>query len=504
MAIEFGGKRVWVVGAARSCLSVCKLLLRSNAKLFVTDSGEITQKNKDELKALGIPFEENSHSTEKLASECDMLVVSPGVLLDRGLPLEARKHFIPVCSEIEVASKFISAEHTVIGITGTNGKSTTTHYLAQLSARAQRPTISCGNIGLPFSQAVLENKHRVFSLELSSYQLESTSSLIPRASIVLNIQNDHLLRYGSLDEYLKAKWRLVILTSKDGLCILGADVLRRALRIGLPLPACEIVVVGERSEISANLPNKGAELPIPTYGTLSDLGLAQLMYPRRLSWAELETNGDGISVEIALRSKKRSWIINEPCLPGEHNAYNLLCASIAALDLGISEEVILAQWEKSSSQFIPLAHRLELVSSGLATDSRGKSKNISLINDSKATNVESTLVALKSYPKNLRVLVGGEPKGETFEKLKKFHKKSVISFYAFGSAASLIQNDLGDSCAGVFKSMLDSCEQALADSSDGDLILLSPACSSFDEFENFEHRGDIFREWALNKKAKSI
>lgn len=523
--MDVRNKVIWIIGAAKSGLGAAKLLHKHGAKLFVSDSGKIESTIKESLFKLGIEFEEESHSIPRMIQEAELIVLSPSIPLDRPLPISALKAGIPVVSEIEVASWFTPQSALCVGITGTNGKSTTTHYAAQLFSKLGS-SVACGNYGLAFSEALLDPaEHDAFIVELSSYQLETTFSFRPKVSIFLNLQNDHQARYGTLDEYLKAKWRLVLATDPSGLAIIDKDVLRRALTLGLALPQCTIAVSYgflDQSE-SALVMDKLQEakvgkdsfkirqdpcLPRASYGILGTLPLVQLLRgPCTHAWmTTTSTEATSFKLHIVTdgpNTKTHQIDIGLPVLPGEHNQSNILAASLAALHCGLNLESIHSQWNLKSSSYTHLAHRLEEIGRDrMFKNSRGEPLKIRIINDSKATNVESTLVAVKSYPKNIRLLLGGEPKGDLYSLLIPFIGMNVCKVYPFGKAAPLIcqqLSDMGPRLAAESKTLLQAAQCALDESTDGDVVLLSPACASFDEFRNFEHRGDTFRNWAMQQ-----
>jgi UDP-N-acetylmuramoylalanine--D-glutamate ligase len=520
------GQKIWIVGAARSGIAAARLLKNHGADLFVTDANSIESEQKTILQELKIPYEEGGHSTDRLLKEAQLVVLSPSIPLDKPLPLAVREAGIPLVSEIEVSSWFFPKGAVVVGITGTNGKSTTTHYTAQLFNAAGRNAVACGNIGRPLADALLDSAgYDAFIVELSSYQLETTLSLRPQASVLLNLQNDHLARYGSMEEYLKAKWRLVLLTQENGIAVVDEAVLKRALSAGLPMPSCSLAVLksepqsGTDPKLSSGAatalkipscpPELYRALPQSSYGKLTDLPLIRTLEPSGLSFIELSTGSAGaesvsfLHRSVDVRSSETELSIAKSCLDGFHNQLNIAAASAAAAHLGIDEKVILKQWNAQTSAYQHLPHRLEDICKGaLLQSSDGQTKRIRAINDSKATNVESTIVAVKSFSCSIRLLLGGEPKGDLYSELIPFIGKNICRIYPFGKAAPLICSQLAGEnrfLASPSPTMTDAAQKALEDSQDGDIILLSPACASFDEFRNFEHRGDVFRQWVTGR-----
>jgi UDP-N-acetylmuramoylalanine--D-glutamate ligase len=519
------GKKIWIVGAAKSGIAAAQLLHGQGAQLFVTDSAEIEASSKAILDQLHIQFEECGHSIDKLLSEADLVVLSPSIPLDRPLPIAARQAGIPVVSEIEVASWFLPETAFVVAITGTNGKSTTTHYAAQLLTLGQLNAVPCGNYGRAFCDTLLDPaKYNAYAVEVSSYQLETTHTFCPNVSVFLNLQNDHLARYGTMDEYLKSKWRLVLLTRKDGLAVIDSNVFRHALRLGLAMPECPVlvsygfltkseatVVMDTHKTTATKRKNQGfhseRSLPQASYGGLSNLALPVLSeHPLSHVWCTHGEDEKNFDVHILVGGgelKEMSFSIKEPVLPGDHNQMNILAASLAALQQGMHPNIIRAQWQNKTSVYRHLAHRLEEVARNQTfRTSQGCEIQARFINDSKATNVESTLVAVRSFSSGLRLLLGGEPKGDSYAILAPFIGKNIVKVYPFGKAAPLICQQLaglGSALAQPSKSMLDAAQMALDECSHGDVVLLSPACASFDEFKNFEHRGDSFRNWVLQR-----
>lgn len=528
--MDVRSKNIWIVGAARSGLAAAKLLSLNGAKVFVTDSGAIDPSVKSILSDLNVLFEEGGHSIERLLKEASVVVLSPSIPLDSTLPLAALQAGIPVVSEIEVASWFIPESAIVIGITGTNGKSTTTHYANQLFTLAQRNSVACGNYGRALSDALLDPaKFNTFVVEVSSYQLETTFSFHPHVSIFLNLQNDHQLRYGTMDEYLKAKWRLILLTRPDGLAVIDAQVLKRAIAIGLSLPRCRIAIsYGFLDQPSAAMVMDSLQcakmrrdsmnlfrpihLPTSSYGSLGALPIASLTDADLLhSWLIKHESSDRFSVHIASLTgsiQDQSFDIDKPVLPGDHNQVNILSASLAAIQTGLHPNVARAQWTRKGSAYYHLPHRLEEVEKDQSfLKSSGEQVSVRIINDSKATNVESTLVAIKSFNSPMRVLLGGEPKGDFYGEMIPYIGNNIVKIYPFGKAAPLICQQLAimsDKLAPSSKQLIEAAQLALDESADGDIILLSPACASFDEFKNFEHRGDSFRHWATLRRVNSF
>lgn len=425
-------KKYFILGAARSGVAAARLLNKFGQFVFVSEMRSLQDNVRALLQSENIPFEEGGHNLENIKN-FDVMVVSPGINLSCDPVIEAKNRNISIMSEIELALNFINPKTRLIGITGTNGKSTTTHYLAHLLNMGGMSAIACGNIGVPLSEVIYANNtYDVLSIELSSYQLELGISKKFDATILLNLQNDHLARHKTYENYLRAKWNLMLATKEDGLCIIDRSVQKMAEDLGLIFPKCEM------KDTENNL-----------------------------------------------------FRVDKPCLLGAHNEINIYVASLAALYVGVLQKTILSESDMTTSHYQPLSHRLEHVKN-CAHQSRV------FINDSKATNVESTLVALKALKQPIHLLLGGEPKGDSYQPISDFFGKNVLRVYPFGKSASLIQNELsnfGQFLESTSCGMISAAQKALEKSQPGEIILLSPACSSFDEFNNFEHRGDVFKAW---------
>ncbi|APJ02460.1 UDP-N-acetylmuramoyl-L-alanine--D-glutamate ligase [Silvanigrella aquatica] len=507
----------FIAGAAKSGISAAKLLKKHGVNVFITDDNPLLNEIQNELIELNIPFEQNGHSFEKIKNECDIMVLSPGIMQSKPISLLCKKNNIPVVSEIEVASWFMSTDDICLAVTGTNGKSTTVHYLAQLVAQSQYNTKACGNIGTSLSQTLLEFPNtNLFAMELSSYQLETTYSIRPLCTALLNLQNDHLSRYENLEEYLKAKWRLILLTHDSGIAIIDKKIMKLVLKLGLSLPRARVILLEEsvqdennftKSKLN-NLIDKfefSKTLPCPTYQELNNLEFENLVFLNNFEFVYAKYNFENghINISINLKNLQKKWTIENSCLPGQHNMTNILCASLMALHIGISENIILNQWSATSSKYEHLPHRLEKISNGITIykDNNRKEKKLLIINDSKATNVESTLVALNSFQSPIRLLLGGEPKGDSYLPITPYFTKNLVKVYPFGKAKNLISNELLKSKNYIAKSsdnLISAANLALDEAKENEIILLSPGCSSFDEFQNFEHRGHVFRKWALS------
>lgn len=414
------GKSVLVVGLGKSGLAAAKLLHRYGARVSVTDEKSRTDL-RPALKQLPRHISIESGSARFFLKPFDLVITSPGVHLDhKGLDKQ-RKKGTPIWPELELAWRMI-APKCVIGVTGTNGKTTTTALIGHLLKTAGRPTVVGGNIGTPLSDLVGQvtgKTHLV--LELSSYQLEAQETFHPQVAVLLNITPDHMARHGSMKNYAAAKARLfdrqteidaAVLNHRDAWC-------RRIAK-----------------SVRANI----FWFPSPQAGNAA----------RFLS------------------------------LPGEHNRENAMAAYLAARAVGLSD----SQIKRGLKTFAGVPHRLEDIRSV---------RGVRYVNDSKATNVDSTLVALKSFQEPLYLILGGEHKGSPYTPLIPLLKKKVKAVLTIGEAHPIIAKDL-KSAVPLFSCR--TMEKAVAFGSSlakpGEVILLSPACASFDQYENFEERGRHF------------
>jgi len=438
--IDLNGKSVVVIGAGRSGLSATRLLTELGAKAFVSEADENI--DADELKTIGVPFETGGHS-EKVNGN-DLMVVSPGVPQDSDVVTRAKYAGIPVVSEIELASWFTATP--IAAITGSNGKTTTTSILAEMCRQAGLTTYESGNIGTPFSKVVLENlgsepKNAVHVLEVSSFQMEQIHHFKPDVAILLNLSPDHLDRYGIMDEYVTAKLRIVEnMTNKD-----------------------HVVYNRDDELLYKTLKTEAKMVPFST------------------------GSGGGIrfnlnETKIYNESHEPFIYLGEISLPGNHNVANFLAAATAAEIINVDEASI----KQVMKTFSGVSHRLEKLNT---------LDGITFYNDSKATNIESVKVALQSFNVPVVLILGGRDKGGDFNELTPYLADGVKLVITLGEAAERIEKTLSNHPPFLrADSMASAVSLAFQSSEAGDVILLSPGCTSFDMFDNFEQRGDTFRE----------
>jgi UDP-N-acetylmuramoylalanine--D-glutamate ligase len=432
-----------VFGLARSGRAALEVLARRGVDVVATDRKTVEELG--ELPAFPrVSYVLGEHPDSVLDS-CDLVVVSPGIPLSLPIFDAARARAIPVISEVELASRLLPG--TVVGITGTNGKSTTTALAAALLKDAGRDAVACGNLGTPWISFALDEAppNRVYVVELSSFQLEGVRRFAPDVAVHLNLTPDHLDRYRSLDDYGAAKARIFESQREAQAAILNADD---------PLVA-RIRPRARRFEFSRQRKlERGAWLE-------DALFLART------------PNGPRV---VARRE--------DLALAGAHNVENALAALCATLLLGVTPESA-AQTLRS---FRGLPHRTALVR---------QRAGVSWYNDSKGTNVDATLKSLEGFPDNRVLLIaGGKEKGDDFSRLAPLVARKAFVVLTIGAAGEAIARatEAGAPDVGVVRAVvLDTAVEKAAElARPGDVVLLSPACASFDQFRNFEHRGEVF------------
>ncbi len=440
--------RTLIIGAGLSALGAARLLKKLGQPVLVSDIAIKYSESFEMLKAEGIETIVGPQ-TEDLLRDVSELIVSPGLPPHIPLLEAARRLSLPIRSEIDLALDHFRGR--IIGVTGTNGKSTTTTLTSHLLQGLGYDAVASGNIGLPPSQ-VLADGHTPdpFVLELSSYQLDFSQSIANRASVFTSFSEDHLERHKTLEQYFSAKWKLVLATDEDGLCIMPRAIVEAARSYSSPRPKAElvqIVVDGEKPLAWA---------PGPTVHLDSKKGLV---------------TGDGI------KGKRQV-----PPGMSFHNQFNLLSSILAIQALRKTS------WDECLAHvhsYPWLAFRFEKI---------GSIQGQPVYNDSKSTNVESTLMALRSVSEPAILFLGGQPKGESFAAITGSAKR-IRCLIGFGAAGDRIGSELSELEPIIFSSLreaLDALPDIIRDHRAP--LVFSPACSSFDEFKNFEDRGSYFSQ----------
>jgi len=436
---------VTVIGAARSGVGVAKLLASMGARVFVSDSGDQARIKQytAELERFTIPYETGTHSEQ--VYDAELIVISPGVPSDAPVVLEAQNRGITVVSELEVASWFCKVP--IIAVTGTNGKTTTTTLIGRMLHDAGRLHIVAGNIGDAFSNHAAQlNSNSVAVVEVSSFQLDHIDRFKPKVSVLLNITTDHLNRYGnSIEQYAASKERIFMNQNAEDVLIYNTD-----------------------DEVVAKLIKKARS--------------------RTFGFSIRQTLNEGAYLEdgalILNIGGKRQTIISreEMMLPGLHNVANALAAALAVTMFGVEIESL----KQTLATFRGVEHRLEFVR---------EISGVSFVNDSKATNVESTWHALRSFNVPLVLMLGGRDKGNDYSRIDNLVKNNVRTIVAIGESAEKIEKHFSHIVPVVrAESMADAVQVSLTHAENGDTVLLSPACASFDWFDSYEHRGKVFKE----------
>jgi len=438
------GARVAVLGLARSGSAAARLLSREGASVYASDisSTPAVEASAARLRNEGIAAVVGGHDPTRLSAS-DWIVVSPGIPLEAPALAEAAGRGIPVFAELEVASWF--AEAPIVAITGTNGKTTTTALLGAIAGTAGLEASVAGNIGRPFSAAVMEEAAPDwFVLEVSSFQLAGIDGFRPRIAIVLNLTSDHLDRYPDMAAYRRDKERI--------------------------------------AENQGPGDHLGLNAEDPALATF-----AEGRPPRRHAFHRTQTVVSGATAaggRIALVGVPDAGPVlaaDELALPGAHNLQNALAAALAASLMGIDRAAIAA----GLASFHGVPHRLETVA---------ELDGVRYVNDSKATNVDAALVALEAFDGPLVVILGGRHKGSSYAPLSPALKRAR-AVLAIGEAAPLIERELGAAVPVELAGTLErAVERARAIARSGDVVLLAPACSSYDQFADYEERGARFRE----------
>ena len=451
--INIRDKQVTVIGLGLSGIETAKLANHLGARVFASDSGSskrVSAHAMDLMHFHHIASETGLHS-EKIY-DADLWVLSPGVPKNADIVIKAQEKNIPIVGEIEFASWF--TESPIVAVTGSNGKTTTAYILAEMCQSKNKHAMMAGNMGLPFSERVLNeiktlDEARTYILEVSSFQMEFVNHFSPTIAVYTNLSIDHLDRHGSMEEYLKMKLRMIQNMDQED-CV---------------------VYNGDDPELVSAVENQTVRLQ-PFSTTRSDT-----LY----TW-------EGTSIKN--HSGKSLAGLDELGIPGDHNLSNLLSAATCSHLLGIPDDHI----SQVMKTFTGVEHRLEHVLT---------INDVQYINDSKATNINSVIVAIDTFKQPIILILGGRNKGADFRLLlphiKSSHVRDVISY---GEAGGQIDAALGDAVRSVQVTDLNSAvKKAQVLAAPGDIVLLSPGCASFDEFSNFEVRGQFFKSAVMEIKA---
>lgn len=450
---DLAGKRVLVVGLARTGMATALFSAGYGATVTATDEKPEAQlaDAAARLREAGMTVELGGHRPE-IFVEQDLIVVSPGVPAKLPQLEQARARGIPVWSEIELAWRLLRGK--LIAITGSNGKTTTTALIAHILKTANIPTLVGGNIGVPLLALVESSMDTTVTVaEISSFQLETIEAFRPEIGVLLNLTPDHLDRHASFEEYAHAKMRMFENQLERDAAVLNAD----------------------DPEITRRMPSRGH-----IYWFSRQKRVAEGVFLRD---DQIVFRMDGAEVALARREDIQ--------LRGEHNVENVLAACAAAYLAG-ADPAAIANGVKT---FQGVEHRLEFVA---------EVGGVNFYNDSKATNVDATLKAIEAFPGPLIVILGGKDKGSPYAPLREPLRERARLALVIGAAAEKIESELGDAVAVERAGTMDrAVRMAHERAKPGDTVLLAPACSSFDQFENFEHRGRVFKELVAKLERKS-
>jgi UDP-N-acetylmuramoylalanine--D-glutamate ligase len=451
--MELKGKKVLVVGLGKSGLAAALFLRRRGAQVTVSDlrSAQALSKEIPSLLEAGILVEAGGHGLLTFRRQ-DLIVVSPGVPLNTPELVQVRNFGLPIIGELELAARFLKGN--VLAITGSNGKTTTTTLCGEIFLAAGLPTLVAGNIGLPVIETVDQSAAGAWSvLEVSSFQLETTESFHPRIAMILNITPDHLDRHGTFANYVAMKEKIFAnQTPADYLILNGDD------------PVAQQAASRAKSQV---------------------LWFSRSKIVRRGAFLM-----NGIVMYRASEQASPVPILPLAQIPlkGEHNVENVLAAVCAACVADIPAEVI----GRAVASFHAVEHRLEFVANIHGVD---------YYNDSKATNVDATSKAIASFPGNILLILGGKDKNSDYTQLHALLRARVKTVYTIGSAAEKIEGQIAGVTrvlrAGTLEAAVD---RAAAEAVAGDVVLLAPACSSFDQFENYEQRGKVFKQAVMARR----
>lgn len=447
--MELNGKRVLVVGLGKSGVASALFMKAHGAKVSVSDtkSGDELRNEIPVLLDHGITVETGGHGDRTFRGQ-DLIVVSPGVPVDAPPLVQARSLGETVIGEIELAAQFLHGP--IVAITGSNGKTTTTTLVGEIMTAAGFPALVGGNIGTPaISLAERATPETVIVLEVSSFQLETIQTFRPKVAVVLNVTPDHLDRHRTLEVYVNAKARIFENQQGSDFAVLNADD-----------PTCVAMAARTRAKVFWFSRQKEVE---------------------QGAWVR-----DGKIVFRDLRGQRDVLEVSEIPLKGAHNLENVLAAVCAGALMGCPAEKI----QQAVHNFKAVEHRLEFVATVRGVD---------YYNDSKATNVDATIKALESFPANIHLILGGKDKGSDYTVLNDLLRKRVKRVYTIGAAAAKIESQIVSAKNGgpelVHAETLENAiRKASAVAQSGDIVLLAPACASFDQFKSYEHRGKVFKE----------
>jgi len=439
-----------ILGAAESGVGAAILASKQGYEVFVSDSGIIKDTYRMELNKYGVIFEQGGH-TEDLILNASEVMKSPGIPEKNSLVKKIRAAGIPVISEIELAYRY-KGKSKIIGITGSNGKTTTTSLIYHICKHAGLDCAVVGNIGFSFARQVAEEPKEWYIAEISSFQLDDISSFRPDVAVLTNITEDHLDRYNyKVENYIKSKFRIIENQNENDVFVYCADD--------------ELTIKNITNYTIKSIP-------------------APIAMNKELPQGAYLTNAQ---MHIKWRTEEMQMSINDFALKGKHNYYNSMAASMATTAIDIRKEKI----REALQTFETLEHRMEPVAT---------IKGVEFVNDSKATNVNSTWYALESMEKPVVLILGGVDKGNDYAILKELVAEKVKAIVCLGTDNIKIHEAFANVVPQIVNTdnAVDAVATAFHFAGKGDVVLLSPACASFDLFKNYEDRGLQFKKAVKN------
>jgi UDP-N-acetylmuramoylalanine--D-glutamate ligase len=447
--MDIKDKRVLVVGLGKSGVASALFLKAHGARVTVSDtkSGDELRNEIPSLLDHGITVETGGHGERTFRGQ-DLIVVSPGVPVDAPLLAQARAMGEAVIGEIELAARFLPGP--IVAITGSNGKTTTTTLIGEILTAGGLPALVGGNIGTPaISLAERAKPDSVIVLEVSSFQLETIQAFRPKVAVMLNVTPDHLDRHRTFEAYVDAKARIFENQRGDDFAVLNEDD-----------PTCVSMAARTRAQV---------------------FWFSRQKEVKQGAWVR-DGNilfRDGASSH---RNPQREiMLVSEIPLKGAHNLENVLAAVCAGALMGCAPEKIRA----AVRDFKAVEHRLEFVAT---------IRGVDYYNDSKATNVDATIKALESFPANIHLILGGKDKGSDYSVLNELLRQRVKRVYTIGAAAAKIESQIKGVEVVHAENLENALRKANAVAEAGEVVLLAPACASFDQFKNYEQRGLVFKE----------
>ena len=452
--MDLNGKRVLVVGLGKSGVASALFLKAHGARVTVSDTktGDELHSEIPVLLDHGITVETGGHGERTFRGQ-DLIVVSPGIPLDAPALVQARALGGSVIGEIELAARFLRGP--IVAITGSNGKTTTTTLTGEIMTAGGFPALVGGNIGTPaIALAERATPESVIVLEVSSFQLETIHSFRPKVAVILNITPDHLDRHRTFEAYVDAKARILENQQGVDLAVLHADD-----------STCVAMAARTKAQV--------------------------FWFSRR---KEVQQGAWVLDGNILFRDgaqQREIMLVSEIPLKGAHNLENVLAAVCAGALMGCAPEKI----RQAVREFKAVEHRLEYVAT---------IRGVDYYNDSKATNVDATIKALESFPANIHLILGGKDKGSDYTLLNDLLRQRVKRVYTIGAAAAKIESQIKEVEVVHADTLENALRKANTVAEPGDVVLLAPACASFDQFKNYEQRGQVFKDIVRTLSAEVV